>query len=234
MKRVAMLAGIFVICVNLCAWAADDPANFSGTWILDSKNSDPFPHPIRDLGAPGMVVMPGGMGGGMPGGMGGGMPGGMGGGMPGGMGGGMPGGMGGGIPGGGMPGTMPGGGAGGMKMAEPKPLVIQQNGSEVQISQTMIMNDKEIPMAEKYKLDGSEDVKMMPVPNIQEPVKVVTTATLKKNKIKTRRTTYIPKNKGDLKKEYSLSKDGKTLTVNTTNTTIYGDLVQKQIYHKQE
>ena len=119
-------------------------------------------------------------------------------------------------------------------MPEPKPLVIQQNGSEVQISQTMIMNDKEIPMVEKYKLDGSEDAKMMPVPNVQEPVKVVTTATTKKNKFKTRTISYFPKNKTDLKKDYSLSKDGKTLTVNTTNTTIYGDLVQKQIYHKQD
>ena len=226
MRRPAMMAGLFILCMNLYAGAADEPANFSGTWIIDSKNSDPFPHPIRDLGAPGMVVMPGGMGGGMPGGMGGGMPGGMGGrnarrhGRW--------------YAGGGMPGGMPGGGAGGMKLPEPKPLVIQQNGIEIQISQTIAMNGKEIPMVEKYKLDGSEDVKMMPVPNVQEPVKIVTTATAKKNKFKLRTISYFPKNKTDLKKEYSLSKDGKTLSVNTTNTTIYGDLVQKQIYHKQE
>jgi hypothetical protein len=42
-----------------------------------------------------------------------------------------------------------------------------------------------------------------------------------------------PQGKNEVKREYSLSKDGKTLTLNTTNTGPKGQLVQKQVYQKQ-
>jgi hypothetical protein len=246
MKRWAAFIGVSVLILGLSVLAADQPVSLSGTWILDSKKSDPAPRPIMNLGAPGFNTggMGGGMGGAMPGGgMDGGMPdGGMGGGMPGGgMGGGMPGGgMGGGMPGGGMGGGMPGGGRGPGAAQSPEgnaPLVIDQTANEIKISRSVIMNGKEAPIVESYALDGKEIVETLPVPNTQESVKRTTKAILKKNKFEVHTVIPNPQGKYETKKEYSLSKDGKVLTVKTSTRRQMGmnvfDTVQRQIYDKQ-
>ena len=60
MKMLSAIICFSVLCLTFCASAADDPVNFSGTWVLDGKESDPFPRPVMSLGAePGR----GGMGG---------------------------------------------------------------------------------------------------------------------------------------------------------------------------
>jgi hypothetical protein len=229
MKRWAAFIGMSVLILGLSVLAADQPVSLSGTWILDSKKSDPAPRPIMNLGAPGFNT--GGMGGGMPGG---GMPGGgMDGGMPGG-------GMGGGMPGGGMGGGMPGGGRGPGAAQSPEgnaPLVIDQTANEIKISRSVIMNGKEAPIVESYALDGKEIVETLPVPNTQESVKRTTKAILKKNKFEVHTVIPNPQGKYETKKEYSLSKDGKVLTVKTSTRRQMGmnvfDTVQRQIYDKQ-
>ena len=213
MRRFAMF-GLLALFPILGASAADQPASFSGTWILDDKKSEPFPHPVMGLAGTGLDLSGGGSMaaagmGGTPSSrdMGGGMPGGGGMGMPGGM--------------------------AGPASVENPPLVIQQSESELEISRIVKANGKETPLVDKYKFDGSENVYMVQVPNSPNPVKVSTKATLKKNKFVVIMTSFNPQGKSEQRREYSLSKDGKTLTLNTTNTSMKGQLVQKQVYQKQ-
>jgi hypothetical protein len=211
MKRLAVV-GFIAIFPILCVRAADPDVSFSGTWILDTKESEPFLHPVVGLGGQGLLDAgelnpdrsgtPSGMdrGAGPMGGGGRGMSGGRGPQMP---------------------------------VASP-PLMIRQSESLVEIARITKVSDKEVPVVDKFKIDGSEDVSMVQVPNSPDPVKVTTRATLKKGKFVVLMTSFIPRGKSEMKKEYSLSKDGKTLTLNTTNTTLKGNLIQKQVYHKQD
>jgi hypothetical protein len=215
MRNLAMV-GLLAIFPILGASAADQAVSFSGTWMLNEKKSDPFPHQVIFAGSG--LDMSGGdisgdrssmggagtlssrdMGGGMPGGRGMQMPGGMGAQAP-------------------------------VKIS---PLVIQQSETEMEISRITNANGKEIPIIDKYKTDGSENVSMVQVPNSPDPVKVVTRATLNKNKFVVIMASSTSQGKNEVKREYSLSKDGKTLTLNTTNTGPKGQLVQKQVYQKQ-
>jgi hypothetical protein len=221
MKRVAMLVGFTFICLYLNAWAAEEPAGFSGTWILDAKKSDAFPKPIMDMGAPPVGDVSMGGGGGF-GGMGGGMP-------PGGMGGG-----GGGF--GGMGGGFPGGGKGPQTPPVPAPMVIQQTESDMRITSIWKgMDGKDMPIIENYKLDGKDLVEMMPVPNSENKIKKTTKAKLKKNKFQVEIETSAPPPQGQsgTKKEYEVSKDGKTLTLEITTSMGMFRTIQKQVYNRQ-
>ena len=222
MKRLISFLLFSLLCLSLNTWAAEKLVNLAGTWILDAKRSDPFPQPLRSLGAPQMggssrgEDMDGGARGGTPAGsdMGGGMPGG---------------GTRGGIPGGG--GT-PGFGRGPQPTAQNVPMVIEQNESEMRISRMGRVMGKETPVFESYLLDGAEHTQMSQLSGSPDPVKVVTSAKLKKNSVQVRIKIYGPQ-KSEVKKEFSLSKDGKTLTVKYSNTTSTGVMVQDQIYHKE-
>ena len=214
MRNLAMV-GLIAIFPILGASAADQPVSFSGTWMLNDKKSDPFPHPVVFAGS--SLDMSGGdigadrsSRGGTPSGMD----------------------MGGGMPTGGRGMQMPGG-MGAQAPVKTPPLVIQQSETEMEISRITNANGKEIPIIDKYKTDGSENVSMVPVPNSPNPVKVVTRATLNKNKFVVIMASSTSQGKNEVKREYSLSKDGKTLTLNTTNTGPKGQLVQKQVYQKQ-
>jgi hypothetical protein len=100
-----------------------------------------------------------------------------------------------------------------------------------------MINGKEMPVVEAYKLDGKDVVEMIKVPNAENPLKRTTKVTLKKNKFEIRTVTPNPQGKNEIKKEYSLSKDGKVLTVKTSTRNQMGmnvfDTVQKQVYDKQ-
>lgn len=228
MKILSAVICFSVLCLTFYASAADDPVNFSGTWVLDSKESDPFPRPVMSLGAePGRGGMGGGMGGPPGGGMGG------------------PGGGGFGGPGGG--GRGPGGQP--SQPSEPPPLVIKQTESEIEIaSTTKGMGGKDFPIIENFKLDGKDKEDMVPVMGSQNTVKRITQVSLKKNKLQVKQKTKNPAGDNETKKEYSLSKDGKQLTLFTKTTTVIPAPVmpnvgpmaatvmqteQKQIYNKQ-
>ncbi|MBN2337063.1 MAG: hypothetical protein JXP48_00870 [Acidobacteria bacterium] len=197
-------------------FAADSEGDFSGTWILDGKKSDPAPRFIANLGAPGSADRGGGMGG--MGGMGGGM-GGMGGGM---------GGMGGGFPGG-FPGPKskapeaPG---------EPPPLIIEQAAGSIRITNTV--NGR--PIIENFPLDVEERVEMVPVPNSEQQGKKKTKVSLKENKFKVQEVTETASTRNEIKKEFKLSDGGKTLTLKIKTTNQMGMVVnqteQKLVYHK--
>lgn len=211
MKQRAAFIGFCVLFLASGALAADEPANFSGTWIQNMKESDPAPVPIRNLGAPTNVER---MGGGFPGGMGGG------GGFPGGM-------------GGGLPGSKPN-----QPPAEPAPLVIEQTENEIQIKSTAKgMGGADTPITESHKLDGKDLVEMVPYPNSPDPVKRTTKVSLKKNKLQIKQTTATPQGDNEIKKDYSLSKDGKKLTLNVKTTMGMGLMVmqteQKMVYYRQ-
>jgi hypothetical protein len=218
MRHVAII-GFAVLFTSLFAIAADPPANFSGTWNLDSKNSDPIPHPV--MGLAGGLDMSGGDIASDSSGRGGtlssrDMGGGRGGGMPGGMRSGMP-------------------GAGGViAVKDEPPMIIRQSETELEIARTLKVNGKDVPVVDKYKTDGSEAVSMMPIPNSSDQIKISTKATLKKNKFEVRTTNFYPQGKTEIKREYTLSKDGQTLTLNTTNVSSRGQLVQKQVFHRSE
>jgi hypothetical protein len=223
MKLLISILLFSLLCPILNTWAAEQQVNLAGTWILDAKKSDPFPQPLRNLGAPQMggssrgEEMDGGGRGSTPAGKdpGGGMPGD---------------GMGGGIPGGGTSRF----GRGPQPTAQNAPMVIEQNETELRISRTGSVMGKETPVLESYLVDGAEHTQMNQLSGAPDPVKVVTSAKLKKNSLLVRITIYNPKNKTDVKREFALSKDGKTLTVKSQNTTPTGVMVQDQVYHRQE
>ena len=139
----------------------------------------------------------------------------------------------GGFPGGGMPGG-PAGGKGPQAAPQPVPTVIQQTENEMHITSTMMgMDGKAMPLIENYKLDGKELVEMLPVPNSADKVKKTTRAALKKNKFQVRIETKAPQGTTEITREYSLSKDGNTLTLEiSTNMPMYRS-VQKLVYNKQ-
>jgi hypothetical protein len=215
MKRSAVVIGIVVLCLSCSIWAADQKVDFSGTWKQDMKLSDAAP---KSTGGGGMM---GGMGGGM-GGMGGGMGGGgmMGGGM-GGMGGGM----------GGMGGGMGRGGA-----QRNLTLKIQQTDTEITIA-TVGVGQNGADVSETFKLDGSvkkelvTEAGFMGAPGTQ--VKQETKAKLSGSKLTVTQKKKSNTNPSTVKKEFSLSKDGKVLTFKYSTSSTYSGSTQKIVYNKE-
>jgi hypothetical protein len=118
-------------------------------------------------------------------------------------------------------------------IGEQAPIVIEQTESEMHISSTVKSPDgKDIPIIENYKFDGNELVEMVPVPGSPNPVKRITKATLKKDTYQFSQKSSSPFGTTELKKEYILSKDGKTLTLLITNKSMFRTF-QRLVYHKQ-
>lgn len=128
-------------------------------------------------------------------------------------------------------------------------MIIKQTESEIEIaSTTRGMGGKDFPVNEKYKLDGKDVEEMVPAMGSKNPVKRITQVSLKKNKLQVKQKTKNPIGDGETKKEYTLSKDGKQLTVFTKTTTVMPapnmpnmppmpatvmQTEQKQVYNKQ-
>jgi hypothetical protein len=178
--------------------------DFSGTWILDPNKTDRAP------------TMQGNVGGRSQGGFGrGGRTGG------GRTGGGRTGGGGGGMPGGAMP------------TADPR-IVIAQTESELTISHTSEdASEGSAEIRQVYKLDGSESVN----PGFPAGGDVRARASWDKEKLVVLGTQRGARagvaSELVIKQEFSLSKDGKTLTLKTTQTGIRGGLTFKQVFVKQ-
>jgi hypothetical protein len=234
MKRPIIALGLAVLCFGLYLSAADQPLSLSGTYVQDVKGSDPFPKYSNAGGFGGGGFGGGGFGGG---GFGGGMGGpGMGG--PGMGGPGMSGpGMGG--PGG-APGKKSDPNANAPQVTRETRLTIQQTEKEMQLSTVIATNGQPgQPIVETFSLDGEEKVAMIKSPNSSVETKQVTKAKLKRDKFEvSTSTTYPPSPQYnasmtmEMKREYSLSKDDKTLTVKMS----MGGMMpwsQKLIYVKQ-
>ena len=226
MKKVAAAVFFAVLCLAFVIQAADEPSGLAGTWILDKDKSDAAP---RDLIARDTSMASPGRGGGR-GGMGGGM-----------------GGMGGGMGGPGMGGGRGGrGGMGGPGAFTPPPLTIEQNGNEVKLITKMQMNGKELPPTiETFVCDGKQHEEMVPsFPGSATNVQQKTKATLKKDKFVVERINFGETGASGAteiltKRTYTLSKDGKSLTLETSRQSAsssgFGNIssIQKQVYNRQ-
>jgi hypothetical protein len=213
-----------VLCISFIAQAAEEPAALMGKWGLDQAKSDPFP---KSQTAMNTSVGDVGRGGGGMGGMGGGM-GGMRGGMPGG---GFPGGMGG-------PGGAGGRGASGGPPTPPNvTLTIEQNGTEIKLTTVTEMGGKEFPpYVETLNCDGKQHENLIPIPNSQDKLKEKNKATFKKNKLVIEKISSSPppqQMQTLTKRNYSVSADGKTLTLETTIENTMSSMLQKQVYNRQ-
>ena len=117
-------------------------------------------------------------------------------------------------------------------------LVIKQTDAEFHIVSGTIVNGKQSMTEEAYKLDGKDKVQELQIPDSEDIIKMTTKVELKGNKFKIRSKSESPRTTNDVKKELSLSKDGKELTVKTKTTSQTGHMVvqteQKQVYKKQE
>jgi hypothetical protein len=228
---------IFIGALLACsmALASDKPADLSGKWVLEKSEqsySPPASAAASEGGAPGGE---GRMGGGFPGGGGGGgFPGG-GGGFPGG-GGGFPGGGGGGRRGGGgFPGGgQRGGGPADPTVIEPQDLVldISQSPTAVKIERHWTRDGNARSLVQSFTPDGTEN---------HNPADMGTGDLTSKTRWK--KSTLVIEGKQpmpgrakdtqmQLKQEYSLSKDGRALTVKTTRITPRGLFMTKQVFRK--
>jgi hypothetical protein len=214
----ASMKRFFAVCcavLFLCAaiWAADQKADFSGTWLMDDNLSDKAPKNIDTS------LTAGGGGGGMMGGGGGG-------GMMGGGGGMMGGGMGGfGGPGFGGPGRGPSGPS--------KTVVITQNEKEIQIANKGAMNGQDA--IETFKLDQKEIKETTTMFGGKKGTKV-TKYSLGKSKFSITTKEPAPFGGGTSFKgrDFELSKDGKTMTLKiNTKGGMGGPTLQKIVYNKQ-
>ena len=226
--------------------AAEKTENLSGSWLLDSALSDTGGQARRSsriggFGIPGI----GYPGGGYPGGSypGGGYPGG---GYPGG---GYPGGgyPGGGYPGGGYPGGSrrtgggyPGSGGGDDGGEYPRgqmqnlTLEIVQTDNDVQTTRKFTTNGEDQTITQKFLLDGSQTTN----PASNGRGEFVSRSTWKNGKLVNSGTQDSSAQgqsySSTVKEEYSLSKDGKLLTIKTTRITARGTENSKQVFNRQE
>jgi hypothetical protein len=153
-------------------------------------------------------------------------------------GGGMMGGMGGGgMMGGGM-GGFGGGMGGGMSRGPQKPLTmkIQQTDTDITIA-TVGAGQNGADVSETFKLDGSAKVELvtkagfMGAPGTQ--VRQESKAKLSGSKLTITQKEKTNTNPNSVKKEFSLSKDGKVLTFKYSTSSTYSGSSQKFVYNKE-
>ncbi len=218
-----ILAGmIFAVFVP----AVEKESDLNGTWVLDPARSD---SQMRRPGRAGEIP---GMGGGYPGTIG--LPGIIG--FPGST---YPGTPGTGYPGGRRAGRYPGDGGDDpeerMPREEMKNLSLQiiQKDDEVQMTRTFSMSGEDRTINQKFSLDGSENTN----PASNGRGEFVSRSTWKKGKLinsGTQTSGEAGRNSDvSLTEEYSLSKDGKTLTLKTTRTGLRGEMSLRQVFKKQ-
>jgi len=117
-----------------------------------------------------------------------------------------------------------GGGGGGRGGGAPTDLVIKQTGNELAITQTMGGN----PMETKYIMDGAEHT------NTSQMGDTKYKAVLSGSTVSVTGTRTTPRGDMPLKVSYTLSEDGKTLTVATARVGQDGtETVRKQVYDKK-
>jgi hypothetical protein len=218
MKKVVAAVFLAVLFLAFSAQAADELAGLSGTWILDKEKSDAFPRSLTAGNASGVGDVGMGRGGMGRGGGGGGFPGGE-------------------FPGGG--GARGRSGMGGPGAFTPPPLTIEQNGDEVKLITKMQVNGKEMPpFIETFVCDGKQHEEMVNYLGSPDKTKQTTKATLKKDKFVVERINFSPAGaNGSMqtltKRTYALSKDGKTMTLETATQNTFMSNILKQVYNRQ-
>lgn len=208
MRPYLFLAVACVLLLGSSTWAgekAQKKVNFSGTWILDAKRSE---QKVTTQGGGGRMGRGGVPGGGTSRG----------------------GRSGGGRQGGGRGGFPDGGG----QLTDPM-LVIKHNDDELSVTHKTGNAGAGGTYAQVFKLDGSESVNSGP----EGGGETRTRTSWSKDKLVTLGTQKPPGADGrgsvDLvfKQEFSLSKDGKTLTVKTVRTAVRGQMTSKEVFTRQ-
>ena len=142
-----------------------------------------------------------------------------------------PGGGGGGQRPGGGGGQRPGGGGRGMADAQIT-LILKQTQNELSLTRKIVAGGEERPAIEqKFTLDGKENT------NTSQRGELKSKSKWNKDTLVVEGTQKMTTPNGEfemeVKDEYSLSADGKVLTVSTTRTTPGGEQTSKQVYIKQ-
>ncbi|MGA2260714.1 MAG: hypothetical protein ABSH28_04670 [Acidobacteriota bacterium] len=213
MKRCVVLVALIGLYLGSSAWIAKK-VNYSGTWLLKQSRTNQSPN-MQGGGGGGTGRSSGGMG--------------RGGGRTG---------RGLGYPGGGMPGGTSPGGRGdtapvGTGQPEVSTLVIEQTEDKIKVTHQISNSEGGERITQLFKLDGTESVN----PGVLGNGEMKSRTSWDKDKIVTVGTQKMASSSRapeiELKEEFSLSSDGKTLTLKTTQTTPMGRFTSKQVFIKQ-
>jgi len=113
-------------------------------------------------------------------------------------------------------------------------LRIVQTENEVQTTRSYTVNGEEKTVSQKFTLDGSQNTN--PASNGGGEFK--SSSVWKNDRLTNSGTQTVTMRDQSynmtVKEEYSLSNDGKTLTIKTTRTTQRGETNSKQVFRKQE
>jgi len=112
-------------------------------------------------------------------------------------------------------------------------LTIQQSGNELAITRTMEMGGNQRTSDQKFTLDGKENTNTA----MMGRGEMVSKSRWDGGTLVIEGTQKISSPRGEMeiatKEAYSLSEDGKVLTITTTRTTPQGERTTKQVYNKQ-
>jgi hypothetical protein len=126
-----------------------------------------------------------------------------------------------------------GGGRGGLPDAN-LTLIINQTDKAVEVIRKAERNGKETTITQTFVLDGSPTKNPLSIMMGESTTK----SSLKKGKLVNLSTQTLQTQMGemtiDTREEFSLSKDGRVLTINTTRTTQLGDMTTKQVFNKKD
>ena len=153
--------------------------------------------------------------------------------------------------GGGPGGGGPGGGGGGQRREMQVTLVIKQTDNELQVTRkTTVGGEERPPVEQKFTLDGKENTNAAPMGGFGRrggqggpgggggaPPQMKSKSKWEKNTLVIDGTMKMNTPNGEveigLKDVYSLSADGKVLTVTTTRDTPMGENTYKTVYNKK-
>lgn len=126
-----------------------------------------------------------------------------------------------------------GGGGGGAPADLEVALVINHSGNDMKVVRKMTMGGNTRESEMKYTLDGTENTN----PGMMGRGEVKSKSKVEGDKLIIEGTQSMQTQQGDFqintKDEYSLSADGKVLTVTTTRSTPQGERTTKAVYNKQ-
>ena len=112
-------------------------------------------------------------------------------------------------------------------------LVVEQNGANIKVTRSMARDNRERSYSQSFVADGTERTEQG-----HRGGSTVTKATLGGDRLVTTSTTTMPgKDGGDAKtfsreSTWTLSPDGRTLTIDTMMHTPHGDKTMKSVYLK--
>jgi hypothetical protein len=112
-------------------------------------------------------------------------------------------------------------------------LTLKQSGNELAITRTMEMGGNQRTSEQKFTLDGKENTNS----GMMGRGEMVSKSRWDGDTLVIEGTQKMSSSRGEMeiatKEAFSLSEDGKVLTITTTRTTPQGERTTKQVYNKQ-